>query len=108
MMEAQLAYLLRVLGFLRAAGMAVVEPRPEAEAAYLAEVDGRMRPTVWAAGGCRSWYVDPTGRISAIWPGLTVAYRRRLRRFDPDLHLLSGPRRPAPSPLARRSGGGVR
>jgi cation diffusion facilitator CzcD-associated flavoprotein CzcO len=108
MIEAQLEYLLRALAFLRAAGMATVEPRPEAEQAYVAELDRRMRPTVWAAGGCRSWYVDPTGRISAIWPGLTMAYRRRLRRFDPDLHLLTGPRRPAPSALAPRPGGGAR
>jgi cation diffusion facilitator CzcD-associated flavoprotein CzcO len=105
MVEAQVEYLLGVLAFLRTAGMAAVEPRPEAEQAYLAEVETRMRPTVWASGGCRSWYADPTGRISAIWPGLTVAYRRRLRAFDPDLHHLTRPRRRAPSPVATSPAG---
>jgi cation diffusion facilitator CzcD-associated flavoprotein CzcO len=105
MIEAQVEYLLRALRFLRAAGAASVEPRPEVQRAFVAEVDGRMRPTVWAAGGCASWYIDRTGRISAIWPGSMVAYRRRTRRFDPDLHRIE-PRRPERrlAPATARSG----
>jgi hypothetical protein len=61
-----------------------VEARPEAQEAFVAEVDGRLRATVWSTGGCASWYMDPTGRIAALWPGLTWTYRRRLRRFDPE------------------------
>ncbi len=94
MIEAQVEYVLRALQFMGTAGAATVEPRPEAQQAFVAEVDGRMRPTVWSAGGCASWYIDRTGRISALWPGFTWAYRRRMRRFDPALHL-TGPRRPA-------------
>jgi len=94
MIEAQVEYLLRVLAFMRAAGVAAVEPRPEAQQAYVAEVDARMRPTVWSSGGCASWYMDRTGRVSAIWPGFATAYRRRTRRFDPELHM-TAPYRPA-------------
>jgi cation diffusion facilitator CzcD-associated flavoprotein CzcO/acetyl esterase/lipase len=86
MIEAQVEYLLRALDHLRAAGAATVEPRPGAQQAFLDEVDARMRPTVWATG-CASWYMDRTGRVSAIWPGFSTGYRRRLRRFDPDHHL---------------------
>jgi cation diffusion facilitator CzcD-associated flavoprotein CzcO len=86
MIEAQVEYLLRALDHLRASGAAAVEPRPEAQRAFLAEVDARMRPTVWASG-CASWYMDRTGRVSAIWPGFSSGYRRRLRRFHPDHHL---------------------
>ena len=93
MIEAQVEYLLRALKFMRTAGVATVEPRPEAQQGFVAELDGRMRTTVWAAGGCASWYLDRTGRIAAIWPGFTWAYRRRTRRFDPDRHL-TAPRRP--------------
>jgi cation diffusion facilitator CzcD-associated flavoprotein CzcO len=93
MIEAQVEYLLRALKFMRTAGVATVEPRPEAQQGFVAELDGRMRTTVWAAGGCASWYLDRTGRIAAIWPGFTWAYRRRARRFDPDRHL-TAPRRP--------------
>jgi cation diffusion facilitator CzcD-associated flavoprotein CzcO len=97
MIEAQVEYLLRALAFMRAAGVATVEPRPEAQEAFVAEVDGRLRPTVWSAGGCASWYIDRTGRIAALWPGLTWTYRRRLRRFDPDLHLTEPDRPPRPT-----------
>ena len=104
MIEAQVEYVLRVLEFMRAAGVATVEPRPEAQQAFVAEIDARMRPTVWATGGCASWYMDRTGRNSALWPGFTWAYRRRLRRFDPDLHL-TAPRRPAARPTPAPAGG---
>ena len=89
--EAQVEYLLRALEHLRRAGAATIEPRPEAQEAFLAEVDARMRPTVWSSGGCASWYMDRTGRVSAIWPGFSSGYRRRLRRFDPGDHLTTPP-----------------
>ena len=91
MIEAQIEYLLRALEFLLANGVAAIEPRPEVQQAYVAEVDARMRPTVWSAGGCASWYMDRTGRVSAIWPGFSSGYRRRLRRFDPGDHLTTPP-----------------
>ncbi len=100
MIEAQVEYVLRALEFMRAAGVATVEPRPEAQQAFLAEVDAQMRPTVWSAGGCASWYMDRTGRNSTLWPSFTWAYGRRTRRFDPDLHL-TAPRRPAARPTPR-------
>jgi cation diffusion facilitator CzcD-associated flavoprotein CzcO len=104
MIEAQVEYLLRALEFMRTAGVATVEPRPEAQQMYVAEVDGRMGPTVWSAGGCASWYIDQTGRISALWPGFTWAYRRRTRRFDPELHLTTPqPAAPRPVPSPARS-----
>jgi hypothetical protein len=37
--------------------------------------------------------MDRTGRIAAIWPGFATGYRRRIRRFDPDLYL-TAPHRP--------------
>ena len=103
MIEAQVEYLLRVLAYMRAAGVAAVEPRPEAQRTYVAGVDARMRPTVWSAGGCASWYRDGTGRISAIWPGFATAYRRRARRFDPALHL-TVPHRATQPPTAAPAG----
>jgi len=103
MIEAQVEYLLRALERMKGVGTATVEPCPEAQEAFLAEVDARLRPTVWAAGRCASWYIDRTGRVSAIWPGTTWAYRRRLRRFDPELHLMA-PRRLAGRSTRARAG----
>src|SRR5262249_37649996 len=56
---------------------------PEAQAAFVAEIDSKMRGTVWTSGGCRSWYLDATGRNSTIWPGFTWSFKRRIERFDP-------------------------
>jgi cation diffusion facilitator CzcD-associated flavoprotein CzcO len=53
----------------------------EAQRAWVADVDRMMRGTVWTAGGCKSWYLDSTGRNSTLWPRTTWAFRRRLARF---------------------------
>ena len=83
MIEAQVEHVLRALAHLDAAGAAALEPTAAAQTAFVNEVDDAMRDTVWVAGGCRSWYLDPTGRNSALWPGFAAGYRRRLRGFAP-------------------------
>jgi cation diffusion facilitator CzcD-associated flavoprotein CzcO len=83
MVEAQLRYVMGCLGHLERSGMAALEVRREAQDAFNADVQSRLRDTVWNAGGCRSWYLDPTGRNTTIWPGMTWPYVRLLRRFDP-------------------------
>ncbi len=50
----------------------------------MAEVDRRMRRTVWVSRGCRRWYIDATGRNSTLWPDTTYAFRKRVARFRPD------------------------
>jgi cation diffusion facilitator CzcD-associated flavoprotein CzcO len=82
MMECQLRYVVDALKHMRRHGIATVEPRAAAQRAFVSTVDKRMRNTVWLRGGCRSWYLDRTGRNSTIWPGYTWAYRLRTRRFD--------------------------
>ncbi|MET7418444.1 NAD(P)/FAD-dependent oxidoreductase [Dactylosporangium sp. NPDC005555] len=81
MIEAQVEYVLGALRTLERARS--VEPRAEAQRAFAAAVDRRMARTVWATGGCSSWYIDATGRNSTLWPGSTWRFRRRMRRFDP-------------------------
>lgn len=89
MIEAQIEHLVGALELMRARGAAAVEPRPEAQAAYVAALDRQMEGTVWTAGGCKSWYLDPSGRNSTLWPGYTWQFRRRVRRFDPAEYALS-------------------
>jgi cation diffusion facilitator CzcD-associated flavoprotein CzcO len=81
MIEAQLGYVVRALARMRAAGARTLELRPEAQAASYAEVQARMRRTVWLSG-CRSWYLTPDGRNDTLWPGSTLDYWWRTRRFD--------------------------
>ncbi len=97
MAEAAIAHLVAAMSHLRATGAAALEPTAAAQARFVAEVDRRMSGSVWTAGGCRSWYLDRTGRNSALWPGFTIPFRRRLRRLRPaDYRLI--PRRDASAP----------
>jgi len=82
MIEHQIEHVLGALRHLEAYRLSAIEPRQEAQAAFLADVDARMRTTVWTTGGCSSWYLDRTGRNSTLWPGTTLAFKRRVARFD--------------------------
>ena len=92
MIEAQLDYLRRLLRHRADTGATVVEPTERAQAASVAAVDHGTEGSVWTAGGCRSWYLDRTGRNSALWPGSVRAYERRLGRFDPGEYTWARPR----------------
>jgi cation diffusion facilitator CzcD-associated flavoprotein CzcO len=88
MIESQIEHALNALRYMRKTGVAAVEPRAEAQAAYVAAVDARMEGTVWTSGGCSSYYLDRTGRNSSLWPDMTWKFRRRVARFDPAEYVL--------------------
>jgi cation diffusion facilitator CzcD-associated flavoprotein CzcO len=92
MIEAQVKYIAQALDFRRHHGLASIEPRPEAQEAYVAEVDQAMGGSVWTAGGCQSWYLDETGRNSALWPGTVRSFQRRIAHFVPADNRLELPR----------------
>ncbi|MBW3570834.1 MAG: NAD(P)/FAD-dependent oxidoreductase [Gemmatimonadetes bacterium] len=102
MIEAQIEHLLGALGHMRAHGAAALEPRPEAQEAFVAAIDRRMTGTVWTSGGCRSWYLDATGRNSTLWPDFTWRFRRRVARFDPAEYTME----PERGPTGADGGGG--
>ncbi len=83
MLEAQIEHVISAVRYMRQHGLVAIEARPEAQAAYVAEVDKRMRGTVWTSGGCLSWYLDSTGRNSTLWPTPSWSFRRRVARFAP-------------------------
>ncbi len=104
--EAQVAHVVAALRAMCAGGIAAVEPRARAQAAFAAEVDRLGRGTVWTTGGCASWYLDATGRNAALWPGSVGAFRRRVAPFDAaEYHLRPAVSAPAVSVrgIARRS-----
>ncbi|WP_117213343.1 flavin-containing monooxygenase [Allorhizocola rhizosphaerae] len=88
MLESQLKQVLKALEHMRRNGIEAIEPRVEAQRRDSARVDRKMSGTVWATGGCRSWYLDSTGRNSTLWPGFATTFRLRLSRFRPDDYLL--------------------
>ena len=41
--------------------------------AFAREAEQKLRDSVWNAGGCASWYLDPNGRNAVWWPGFMCA-----------------------------------
>jgi cation diffusion facilitator CzcD-associated flavoprotein CzcO len=88
MIEAQIEHVMNVLRYMRAKGVNAIEPRAEAQAAFVHEVEQRMKGTVWVEGGCASWYLDGTGRNSTIWPDFTWRFRNRVARMNAGDYLI--------------------
>ena len=80
--EAQLDYTLDYLAALDRLGAAALDATPEAEQRWCDDVQRRMASTVWATGGCMSWYLNAAGRNPTLWPGSVGRFRRATRRVD--------------------------
>jgi cation diffusion facilitator CzcD-associated flavoprotein CzcO len=79
MIEAQARYVRRALEGLRAAGRDTLEPLAEVQRRHGEAIERRLADSVWNSG-CRSWYLHE-GRNLALWPGSTVEYWWRTRRW---------------------------
>ena len=88
MIESQIRHAVAAVTELRRSGARAIEVRAGAHEAFMAELHERQRRTVWATGGCSSWYIDEQGRDPTNWPGYTLAYRRRVARISPDVYAL--------------------
>ena len=84
---------------MRRTGAAQVEVRQDAQDAYNAWLQERMRHTVWLRGGCDSWYLDANGVNRTLYPGLSSAFRRSLREFRADEHVFEPARAVPPAPV---------
>jgi cation diffusion facilitator CzcD-associated flavoprotein CzcO len=82
MLESQIAYVMSALRTMEEAGVDAIDVRPEVQAAYRDEMQRKLRRTVWNSGGCKSWYLDASGRNTTLWPTFTFRYRSRTRTFD--------------------------
>lgn len=94
--EAQVAYLRDAVRTMRERGWAAVAPRPAAFRRWNANLQRRMKRTVWTRGGCDSWYLDEHGRNTTLWPKSTVTFRRQLARFDADAYDVRRAETPTP------------
>jgi cation diffusion facilitator CzcD-associated flavoprotein CzcO len=80
MIEAQVKYIMRCLDFMRQKHLKTIDVKPDAQTNFFRKIQERLKPTVWQAGGCRSWYQDEKGQNVSIWPGFTFDYRWQTRR----------------------------
>ncbi len=80
--ESAVVYVMDALRTMEARGLASVEVAQDAQDAYARKVHEMVKGTVWAVGGCSSWYLDAGGEPSAVWPSSAWHYRKWTRRFD--------------------------
>ncbi len=96
MLEAQADYVVQAVRHIAREGV-VLDLKEDVQAASYAELQRRMKRTVWATG-CTSWYQTPSGRIDTLWPDFSFNYWRRTRRFDPGVYDVRPLARGAPFP----------
>jgi cation diffusion facilitator CzcD-associated flavoprotein CzcO len=89
MIEAQTRYILQCLNLMRTSGAHSIEARPDEQARFNARLQERMGRTVYASG-CKSWYLDESGKGTILWPGLSSQYWRDTRRLMPSEYILGG------------------
>jgi cation diffusion facilitator CzcD-associated flavoprotein CzcO len=80
MLEAAARAITTLLQHAEDSGARSVAVRPEAEERFDAEVQNRLRTSVWAS--CHNWYHQDGGRISTNWPGLVAEYQQRCDELD--------------------------
>jgi cation diffusion facilitator CzcD-associated flavoprotein CzcO len=82
MIEAQVTYILDALQQMQRQRIATVDVKPAVEQAYNAQLQDKLKRTIWNTGGCQSWYLDPrTGKNTTLWPASTWRFKQVTRQF---------------------------
>jgi cation diffusion facilitator CzcD-associated flavoprotein CzcO len=111
--ESAVAYVTDALRAMASRRLASVEVTHDAQEAYARRLHAMTRDTVWATGGCSSWYLDASGEPSGVWPASAWTYRQWTRRFDIEAyhqtpHMAQMPRHGHRGDVARHRLTGVR
>lgn len=80
MIESQVQYVLDAILTMRARGLGHVDVKPDLQRQFVDQTQTRLKGTVWATG-CKSWYINESGKNITLWPGFTFAYRRATSAF---------------------------
>jgi cation diffusion facilitator CzcD-associated flavoprotein CzcO len=89
MIESQVAYIADALRTMDRTGASTVEVRADALESYNVALQEQLAGTVWNTGGCKSWYLDKSGKNTSLWPDFTFVFRRRTHRFDPERYVVT-------------------
>ena len=105
MAESSAQYVFDALAQMEKGNLASVDVRPERYRRWNEGIQARMPQTIWAKGGCASWYMDQTGRNTTLWPDFTFRFRSMTKRFDIESYSTlprraSTPASPAAEPVA--------
>jgi cation diffusion facilitator CzcD-associated flavoprotein CzcO len=80
--ESQARYIASAVKAMTAGRLAAIEPDPVAQSRWNRTIQRRMKRTVWQTGGCVSWYQDPDGNNTTLWPASTLRMRHELQSID--------------------------
>ena len=81
--ESQVAMITDAVTTARSRGWTRLDVRPQAQAAYVAEVQAALAGTAYSGASCHSYFIDANGRNSFSWPWSTGELVRRISRFVP-------------------------
>ncbi len=87
LIESQMSYIMNCIENLKKRNKQVIEVTADAEEKYTTHIHQEMTRTVWATGGCNSWYKSKSGKVIAMFPGFSFTYRRWANNFKPADHL---------------------
>jgi cyclohexanone monooxygenase len=80
MIESQVQYALDAVLLMREKRLKQVDVKPEVQEGFVARMQSKLKGTVWASG-CKSWYLNDSGKNTTLWPGFTFIYRKATRTF---------------------------
>jgi cation diffusion facilitator CzcD-associated flavoprotein CzcO len=84
MIESQIRYVSQAMTLADREGVAALDTKESAQAAFQSDIQRKLLGGVWTQGGCKSWYLDSRGVNRTIWPGFTWRYWLRTRKLDPE------------------------
>jgi cation diffusion facilitator CzcD-associated flavoprotein CzcO len=68
----------------------IIEVTREAEDAYNQKLHAALENTLWATGGCKSWYRREDGKITTLYPYDARTFKRQVSKVKPDHFTLLG------------------
>jgi len=78
MIESQIAFVMDALRTLDARNAPALDVKAEAQRAFNAEIEAKLKKSVWGTG-CTSWYLSPDGKNHTLWPDFTFKFRERTK-----------------------------
>ncbi|HET6335460.1 MAG TPA: NAD(P)/FAD-dependent oxidoreductase [Polyangiales bacterium] len=94
MIEAHIQYIASALQTMREQGVASVDVKRAVQDGFNRKLHAKLSQTIWATGGCKSWYQTSAGKIVALWPGSTYTFRKRTEHFDMSKYEVTRPTAP--------------
>jgi cation diffusion facilitator CzcD-associated flavoprotein CzcO len=82
MIESQVNFIVDSIKKLSAKKATWMNVKKDVQISYNAELQQKLKTTVWQSGGCKSWYQTRSGKNTAIWPGFTFTFRNRTKRVN--------------------------